>query len=200
MNMELVLGLVIGIGLSAACGFRVFVPLAGLSFAAMAGHVELAPGFEWIGEWPALVAFTTATILEIGGYYIPWVDNLLDSLATPAAVVAGTVATASMMGDASPLFRWSLAVIAGGGVSGVVQSGTVLLRAGSSGTTGGLGNPLVSTGELVGSFFMTALALLLPIVCLILVVWLCFKILKRAARLLTPRRPLAAGISPGENR
>lgn len=179
MNIELIYGLLVGVGLSAACGFRVFVPLAGLSLASMAGSVELAPGFEWIGEWPALAAFLTATVLEIAGYYIPWVDNMLDTLATPAAVVAGTVATASMLGDASPMTRWSLAVIAGGGVSGTVQGGTVLLRAGSSGATGGLGNPLVSTGEWLGSVLMTLLAIVVPLLALVFVLWLCTKILRK---------------------
>lgn len=74
--METLLGLMIGIGLSAACGFRVFVPLPGMSIAALSGYLSLSPEFEWIGTWPALIAFATATVLEIAAYYIPWVDNI----------------------------------------------------------------------------------------------------------------------------
>ena len=88
--METVLSLLVGIGLSAACGFRVFVPLLMVSISAMSGHLVLAPGFEWLGSLPALIAFSVATCLEIAGYYVPWVDHLLDSVSTPAAVVAGT--------------------------------------------------------------------------------------------------------------
>src|SRR5438477_8925513 len=108
--METVLSICVGIGLSAACGFRVFVPLLVMSIASLSGHLTLAQGFEWIGTYPALIAFSVATCLEIAGYYIPWVDNLLDSIATPAAIVAGTIATAAMVTDVSPLMKWSLAI------------------------------------------------------------------------------------------
>jgi hypothetical protein len=93
--METTLGLIVGIGLSAACGFRVFVPLLGMSIAAHSGYVTLAPGFEWLGTREALIAFSAATVIEIAAYYIPWVDNTLDALTTPLAVVAGTILTAS---------------------------------------------------------------------------------------------------------
>ena len=98
--MDLVMGVVIGIGLSAACGCRLFVPFLGMGIAHAAGHLTLAPGFEWLGSTPALVALSTATALEIAGYYIPWVDNLLDTAATPAAAIAGTMTMAGQLGDA----------------------------------------------------------------------------------------------------
>jgi Domain of unknown function (DUF4126) len=161
--MELALSICLGIGLSAACGFRVFVPLLGMSAAALAGHVELAEGVAWMGTWPALACFLTATILEIGAYYVPWLDNLLDSIATPAAVVAGTIAMGSVVTDMSPLMRWTLALIAGGGTAGLIQTATVALRGTSSATTGGLGNWVIATGELVAAIFATILSMLLPI-------------------------------------
>ena len=167
--MDIVMGLVIGIGLAAACGFRVFIPLLGMSIATMSGHLQPSAGFEWVGSWPALIAFATATTLEIGGYYIPWIDNLLDTAATPAAMIAGTLVTVSLVGDLSPMLRWVVAAIAGGGVSGVVQTGTVAVRAASLGTTAGLGNPVVSTIEWVAAAAMTLLALILPIVSLVAV-------------------------------
>ena len=180
--MEAILGLVIGICLSAACGFRVFVPLLGMSIAALTGHVHLASGFEWIGSWAALTAFATATVVEVGTYYIPWVDNAMDALMTPVAMAAGVIVTASLLGDMSPLLRWSLAVIAGGGVSGVVHAGTVAVRAGSSGTTGGSANFLVATAELVGSMLVTLLAVLLPFLCLAAVIWICYKMITLITR------------------
>ncbi len=183
--METITGLLIGIGLSAACGFRVFIPMLGMSIAAISGHLGLSHGFEWIGTWPVLMAFATATALEIGAYYIPWIDHLLDAFMTPAAAVAGTILTASMLGDLSPFLKWSLAVIAGGGVSAIVQGGTVALRAVSSGSTGGLANFLVSTGELFGSSLITVFAILLPILCFFVVLLICAlmirKILKSAS-------------------
>src|SRR2546423_1350380 len=130
--METLLSLLIGIGLSAACGFRVFVPLLILSIASLTGHVTLASSFAWLGSYPALIAFAVATCLEIAAYYVPWIDNLLDSIATPAAVVAGTIITASLVAHLDPFLRWTLAVIAGGGVAGLVQGATVLTRGASS--------------------------------------------------------------------
>ncbi len=167
--METLLGLLIGIGLSAACGFRVFVPLLGLSIASLSGHLTLSPGFQWIGSWPALVAFATATMLEIGAYYIPWFDHLMDTITTPAAVVAGILVTASLVTEMNPFLKWTLAIIAGGGAAGIIQTGTVLTRAASTGTTGGFTNFLVATGESVGSILTTILVLIIPVIGLVVV-------------------------------
>lgn len=159
-----------GIGLAAACGFRVFVPLLVLSIASLSHHVTLAQHFQWIGTYPALIAFSVATIIEILGYYIPWIDHLLDTIASPAAVIAGIVVSASMMGGLDPFLRWTLAVIAGGGISGLVQSGTVLTRVASTSTTAGLGNPVVSTGELILAVLTSVLAIVVPVAVILLVV------------------------------
>jgi hypothetical protein len=187
--MDIFLSLAVGIGLAAAVGFRVFVPFTIISVAAMSGHLNLAPGFDWIGTYPALIAFGTATLLEILAYYIPWVDNLLDSVATPVAVVAGVIITASVVGDVSPWLRWSLAVIAGGGIAGIVQSGTVLLRGASSMTTGGLGNVAVSSAELFGSVLTSILALLFPLIALVLLIFLVIWIVGRRRRRAAHRQP-----------
>ena len=161
--MELALSICLGIGLSAACGFRVFVPMLGVSIAVLSGHLQLAEGFAWLGTWPALACFLTAAILEVGAYYLPWLDNLLDTIATPAAVIAGTIITASVIVDLSPLLKWTLAIIAGGGTAGLIQSSTVALRGVSTATTGGLANGLVASGELIASAAATTLALFLPV-------------------------------------
>ncbi|MGE5238800.1 MAG: DUF4126 domain-containing protein [Chloroflexota bacterium] len=177
--METLLGLAVGIGLSAACGFRVFVPFLGMSIASLGGHLTLSPGFEWIGSWPALVAFATATVLEIGAYYIPWLDNVMDSITTPAAVIAGTIVTASMVGDMSPFLKWSLALIAGGGTAGMVQGATVMLRGASTATTAGLGNHLVATGEMAGAVLITVVALFLPLFAALLVIGMSLYVARR---------------------
>jgi hypothetical protein len=184
--MEHLVSLGVGIGLAAACGFRVFVPLLVLSAAACTGHLQLSGGFEWIGTMPALVAFASATLLEIAAYYVPWVDNLLDTIAGPAAVVAGTVVTASALTDVDPFLKWSLAIIGGGGVAGMVSGGTALLRGASTLATAGFANPLVSTVEAVVALSLAALAILLPLIALGVVA---FGVVYLAKRLLgRPRR------------
>jgi len=168
--METLLSIFIGIGLSAACGFRVFIPLMVLSVASLSGHLALAPGFEWIGTYPALAAFGMASIIEILSYYIPIVDNLLDTIAVPAAIIAGTIVMASAVTEMSPLLRWSLAVIVGGGIAGTVQGLTSITRLASTATTGGFAGPILSTAESGGSVAMSVLAVSFPVVAFILVI------------------------------
>lgn len=165
MSGETLLSVLVGIGLSAACGFRVFVPLLVMSIASLAGHLTLSPGFGWIGTYPALFAFAVATVVEIAGYYIPWVDHLLDIIAGPAAVTAGIIVMASSVVGMSPFLRWSLAIIAGGGIAATFQAVTGLTRVASSVTTAGLGNPVVSTIEAAGATALSVLALTIPLIC-----------------------------------
>jgi len=172
--METMLSIFVGVGLSAACGFRIFVPLLIMSIASLSGHLVLSPEFEWIATYPALAAFSIATLFEISAYYIPWVDNFLDAFAVPAATVAGTIVMASVVSDMSPFLRWGLAVIVGGGVAGTIQGFTSITRIVSTATTGGLGNPVVSTAEAGGSIIMSILALTLPVVAVIAVVVIIF--------------------------
>ena len=167
--MGIVVSLLVGVGLSAACGFRVFLPLLVLNIGARTGHLSLSHGFEWMGGNTTLMALSVAAILEVLAYYIPWLDNLLDTVSTPAAVIAGSVATASLVGDLSPFLQWSLAIIAGGGAAAAVQTATVSARAASTVTTAGAGNPLLSTGEWLGSLTTAVLAIVAPLICLILV-------------------------------
>lgn len=177
--MEAILAIMVGIGLSAACGFRVFMPLTGLSIASLSGHLTLSPEFAWIGTWTALIAFATASILEIAAYYIPWLDNLMDSLMTPAAVIAGIMVTASVVTDMSPFLKWSLAIIAGGGTAAIVQGGTVAMRTVSSGATGGFANFSLSTVEISASLVLTILAILLPVICILVTIWICLVMIKK---------------------
>ena len=121
---KLLLGLALGLGLSASCGFRVFVPLLVASVASKMGIITLGDSFAWMASTPALIAFATATVFEIGGYYIPFVDNILDTITTPASVAAGTLLTASLLTpEMDPLLKWGLGIIVGGGSAGVVQAG-----------------------------------------------------------------------------
>ena len=186
---EIGLSVALGVGLAAAVGFRLFLPLLVMSAGAYSGHLPLGEGFAWIGTPSALVMLTVAALLEALAYYIPGVDNLLDALATPAAVVAGTLAAAAVMTDLPPMLKWTTAVIAGGGAAGLTQSTTVLLRANSTALTGGLGNPVIATAELGGALLVSLLALAAPIAALALVVAFCWLALRLAKRLLQRTAP-----------
>lgn len=152
----------IGIALSAACGFRIFIPPLVMSIAAIYGHLPLTSGFEWMGTYPALLAFGAATVIEIAGYYIPLVDNLLDTVATPTAIAFGTWVAAALFPDSDPLLQWTMAVIAGGGSAGIIQALTGFTRLSSTALTIGIGNNLVATIESIGAITLSILAIILP--------------------------------------
>ena len=169
----IIIALCLGICLSAACGLRVFLPFLVASIACKCGGIELKEGFQWIGTWPALIVFSTATIVEIAAYYVPWLDNSLDAIATPAAGIAGTLMTVAVFpSEISPLVSWALGIICGGGVATTVQLATVGTRALSTTYTGGMANPLVSTGEAIGSSGISIAALFIPVIVAIVVVLL----------------------------
>jgi len=184
-HIELAVPIALGVGLAAATGFRVFLPMLIVSAAAYTGHLPLGENFAWLGTPSALIMLSVAALVEILAYYIPGVDNLLDTLATPAAVVAGTLVTAAVITDLPPMVKWTTAVIAGGGVAGLTQSVTALLRAKSTILTGGIGNPVIATAELGGSLLVSLLALAAPLIALLVValfLWLAIRLIRQIMR------------------
>jgi hypothetical protein len=186
--METLIAVLVGLGLAAAAGFRVFVPLLAVGLAARFADLPLSDGFAWMGSTAALIIFGAATVLEILAYYVPWIDNLLDSVATPAAVVAGAVLTAAVITDVDPVLRWTLAIVAGGGTATVFQGLTAGTRGISTATTGGLGNFVVATIEWLGSVVLSILAVVVPIAAVVVI----FLVLAWAARRAARRRPTTA--------
>jgi hypothetical protein len=179
-DFDIAVSVALGIGLAAATGLRVFLPLLVVSIVAYSGHLPLPDSFAWLGTPAALILFGVAAIAEILAYYIPGVDNLLDALATPAALVAGTVVSAAVITDLPPTVKWATAVIAG-----VVQSVTALLRAKSTVFTAGVGNSVLATSELGGSLVVSLVALAAPLIALLLVVlflWLALRLILRFTR------------------
>jgi Domain of unknown function (DUF4126) len=169
-NLDTLIELMLAISLSSAAGFRVFVPLLVLSTAAVLGHVDLPPNFDWIETPQALGLFAIAAVLEILGYAIPWFDHALDLVATPAAVLAGTVMTASLAPEMDPLVKWTLAFVAGGGTAGLTKGLMNLLRGTSTAATGGLANPIFAALELVVAIALSALAMTVPIAAGVIVI------------------------------
>jgi hypothetical protein len=182
-HTETMLAVITGIGLSAACGFRVFVPFLLLNLASMYGYISLTSGFEWIGGYYATITFAIATALEIIAYYVPWLDNIMDAIASPVSVIAGTIVAASVITDMPPSLKWIIAIIAGGGIAGLLQGSTTALRAKSSFFTGGTGNAVIATLELVGSVLASFLAIILPIIGFIFVAIIVVYLLLRTGRI-----------------
>ncbi len=189
MNFEILSATALAIALSACCGFRVFVPVLAASLAGRLGIVSLPADMAWMATLPALLCFGLAALLEIAAYYIPVVDNLLDAIATPLSVGAGTVLASSLLpiADSEPLLRWGAALVAGGGAAGTIQLGTGLLRLFSSKATATLGNPVIATGEnaaaITGSVFSFLFPIVLALLLLVLVVWVLSKLGRQWVRL-----------------
>jgi hypothetical protein len=181
-NFDLTLSIVLGVVLAAATGFRVFLPMLIASSAAYVGHLPLGDNFAWLASPAALIMLSVAALVEIIAYYIPGIDNLLDTVAAPAALVAGTVLSAAVITDLPPILKWTAAIVAGGGAAGLTQSLTTMLRAKSTVFTGGVGNSVIATAELGGAFLIPLLALAAPLVAFALVLalfWLAIRLLRR---------------------
>ena len=168
--VTVIMATLMGISLAAASGFRVFLPPFLLSVAArldIVWFLELdlvGTQFEFFTSTLAIIILGIATAAEFAGYYAPWIDNALDTIATPASILAGVVMTAIVLEGSEPIIQWAVAIVAGGGVAATIQSATVATRSLSSTFTFGLGNPAVATGENVASVALTLIAILIPFI------------------------------------
>jgi hypothetical protein len=196
--VSIAVSIALGVGLAAAVGFRIFLPLLVASIAAYTGHLRLDADFAWLGSVTAIIMLSVAAVVEVLAYYVPAVDNLLDSITTPLALLAGTVVSAAVIADLPPLIKWSTAIIAGGGVAAITQGITTLVRAKSTALTAGIGNPLVSTVEMFAAVVIAVLALLAPLLALALVVALCWVTVRLVRRILrnAPRKSGEAAPTP----
>ncbi len=179
------LSIALGISLAAACGLRVFLPLFVTSVVShfnLAGYTGLLGGFEWMSEWPTMIALGVATLMELLSYYVPLVDHALDVIAVPLSTVAGTLVAVSTFADLPPMWSWGLALIAGGGVAGLISAGTATARVASTATTGGLGNPVVATAETGGAITLSLLAWFIPMLAILLVVLLFWMVIRAIDR------------------
>ena len=190
---QLALALCMGIALSAACGFRVFVPLLAVSLAARHAGLEVGDTLAWVRTDAAFICLAAATVVEVLAYYIPLLDHALDVINTPLAMVAGVLITCGLLPDMPEFARWGIGIVAGAGASGMVQLGTAALRGLSTGATATLGNPIISTVENGLSVIGSVLAIVLPVVAalgMMVMAWLVFKLIRRLRR-----RPQAASVS-----
>ena len=158
----------IGIGLAAASGFRVFLPLFAVSLASYLGWIPMNDNFQWLSGLPTLIVTGVATLVEILAYYIPMVDNFLDTVTVPLATVAGSVLFASQFIELGTFPQWALAIIAGGGTAATIAAGFAGTRAASTATTAGIGNNVIATTETAGAGLMSVLSIFLPVIAFII--------------------------------
>lgn len=185
MTFELILSIILGFSLAASAGFRVFVPLLILSLATHFGWFPVNDTWNWVGSFPALILLGVATLFEVGAYFIPWVDNALDTISIPLAGIAGTLLMVATMGDMNPTFTWALAIIAGGGAAAAISGTTSATRLGSTATTGGIANPVLSASETVAATTVSVASIFSPIlafILLLMVVGFIWKVVRKFKR------------------
>ncbi len=183
----MIASVLLGIGLSASAGFRVFIPLLVAALAGKFGWLPLTESFQWMVSWPAIICFGTATLVEVAAYYIPVVDNLLDMITTPMAIMAGTLLATSVLTVDNDLLKWTSGILLGGGAAGVIQTGTSLLRLFTTKATAGFGNPIVATSEHVASVGTSVFSIFFPLIAGSIVLVLIIYILYRVGKKLFPQ-------------
>ena len=171
---SLISSIILAFGLSAACGFRIFIPPLTYSLLYKADLVHLGEGWYWIGSDWVIAVLALAALFEIIGNLFPWFDNLLDLLATPAAIIAGTILSAFSLSEIDPGLKWMLSVISGVLITGGFQLTTVSLRGFSSVFTGGLINPIISFIEDFISLVISISIILFPLVGIFIVFFIAF--------------------------
>ena len=190
MTSDTIISIFLGVGLAASVGFRVFLPLFALSLAAYFDVWDLNENWQWIGSLAAVITLGVAMLVEIFGYFIPWVDNLLDSIAVPLAAIAGTAVMVSTVADLDPMVTWALAIIAGGGTATAIKGAGATGRLASTASTGGLANPIVSTVETGTAMVVTTASIFAPILAAVLVI-IIFAIVFSIYRKLRTRKKLS---------
>jgi uncharacterized membrane protein len=181
--LEIIISICLGIGLAASAGFRIFIPLLMISFAGYMGWIPLSAEWDWAGSLTAIFVLAVASIFELVAYFIPYIDNLLDTISIPLATVAGTLAMITVVGNLDPIYSWTLAIIAGGGTAATIATTTSAARAASTTVTGGLGNPLISTLEAIFATILSVLSILTPFIAVIIVILTFFGIRKLYRRM-----------------
>jgi len=188
-TFNILISIFLGIGLAAAVGFRIFLPLLVLSVAAYCEVIPLNESWQWMGSITAIITLVAATLVEISGYYIPWLDNLLDTIALPMATLAGTAVMVATVADLNPMVTWSLAIIAGGGTAAAIKGNASAARLTSTTTTAGTANPIIATVETAIAAFMAFASIFIPILAFIFVVLLFFIIFRIYKKLRKKRAP-----------
>ncbi len=189
MEIDTLLSIFLGIALAASVGFRIFVPFFVLSLAAYFQIIPLNENWQWLSSEIAMITLGIATVVEITAYLIPWVDNILDTIAIPLAAIAGTVIMLSTVGNIDPFFTWIIAIIAGGGTATAIKSSTSTTRLASTATTAGIANPVISTVESGTSVLLSIMAIFIPVIAVLFVVFI-FWVISKLFKNILPKRKI----------
>lgn len=180
-----VLPALLGLGLASATGLRTFLPLLMLALSAkfeMFG-VRLIDQMDWLVSWPAIAALATATTAEFLGDKVPAIDHGLNAIGYVTRPVAGAIAAGSVFWNVDPAAAAIAGLIVGAPAALAFNAAQTGVRVGSTATTGGLGNPLVSLVEDGLAFLTVIVAFLAPILIPIVLIMLGVVVFRLARRI-----------------
>ena len=142
-----VIAVLLGLTLSATCGLRAFLPLGIVSGLGLGGLLELPEALTWMASPITLVCFAVATVGELVADKVPVVDNAMDAFGTFLRPIAGALVGGAILGGADPLVACVFGLAGGTLVAGATHAGKATVRAGSTSTTAGTANPVLSVLE-----------------------------------------------------
>lgn len=180
-----ILPILAGILLAAATGFRVFLPLAALSWAANLNYFELQPSLGWLGTKTAAGILTAAVVIEILADKFPAVDNFLDSINTFVKPIAGALVMAAPLISLDPAYAIVIGIAAGSTVAGGIHLLKAKARLAANLLTFGLAAPVLSVAEDAFTLLVIAAAIFVPLVGLVLVGVIFFFLIRKQAPELT---------------
>ncbi|GAA0648861.1 DUF4126 domain-containing protein [Brevundimonas lenta] len=180
-----VLPALLGLGLASATGLRTFLPLLMLALAAKFElfGVRLIDQMDWLGSWPAIAALATATTAEFLGDKVPAIDHALNMVGYVTRPIAGAVAAGSVFWAVDPTMAAVAGIIVGAPAALAFNAAQTGVRVGSTATTGGLGNPVVSFVEDLLAFLTVLVAFLAPIIIPIVLIVLAIVVFRLARRI-----------------
>ena len=180
-----VLPALLGLGLASATGLRTFLPLLMLALAARFElfGVRLIDQMDWLVSWPAVAALAVAAVAEFAGDKVPAIDHGLNAIGYVTRPVAGAVAAGSVFWAVDPSTAAIAGLIVGAPAALAFNAAQTGVRAGSTVTTGGLANPLVSLVEDVLAFLTVIVAFLAPILIPLVLLALAVVIFRLARRI-----------------
>ena len=177
---EAISGLSAAFGLSGSAGLNAYIPLLLVALAARFPMsdplVKLQPPFDLLGSWWAIGLIAVLLVVEIVADKIPAVDSVNDAIQTFIRPAAGAIlfaGSANVITDIHPILALGSGLLVAGGVHATKTAARPVVTV----TTGGVGNPVVSTLEDIVAFVVSLLAILLPIIAALLLLTFLFVVI-----------------------
>jgi len=156
------LSLSMAFGLSTSAGLNAYIPLLTIALVDRLtdGLIDLQGPWVWLSNWWTIGVLAVLLVIEVLADKIPAVDTANDVVQTVIRPAAGAIlfAASTRAIGLHPVLAAICGVILAGGVHAVKAGGRPVVTA----TTGGVGNPILSTLEDILSAVTSFIAVVAP--------------------------------------